>query len=173
VFKDYRDCIEHICQEIHHPFKQSQIELASQIRMKMLRDELFMLREHAIEIISQIKAKGLKTGLISNCPPDTPGFWKENPMAPLFDVVLFSSTEGVMKPDKRIYQRTVQRLGVQPQQCIYIADGGINGELLAAKELGMTPVLISGYGSNSNDPPLEEWHETRIYSLKELMAIIE
>jgi putative hydrolase of the HAD superfamily len=38
-----------------------------------------------------------------------------------------------MKPDPRIFQLACKRLGLQPEDCLYVGDGGSN-EFTAAKE---------------------------------------
>lgn len=40
----------------------------------------------------------------------------------LFDVVVASGDEGVIKPEARIYELTLERLGVLPEECIMIDD---------------------------------------------------
>lgn len=55
------------------------------------------------------------------------------------DLMVFDSEEGVSKPDPLIYQRTLARLGVQPEEAIFIDDKERNVE--AARLLGMHGVV--------------------------------
>jgi putative hydrolase of the HAD superfamily len=59
----------------------------------------------------------------------------------LFDLVVESSKEGVRKPDPRFYRLACERLGVEPQQAVFLDDLGIN--LKSARELGMTTIKVS------------------------------
>jgi putative hydrolase of the HAD superfamily len=59
----------------------------------------------------------------------------------LFDLVVESSKEGVRKPDPRFYRLACERLGVQPQQAVFLDDLGIN--LKSARELGMTTIKVN------------------------------
>jgi putative hydrolase of the HAD superfamily len=68
--------------------------------------------------------------------------WQESPLASLFDVALFSCYEGVAKPEPAFYRLAIQRLGVDPTRCIYAGDGG-RSELGGAREMGMSPVLVT------------------------------
>jgi putative hydrolase of the HAD superfamily len=172
VFKNYQGCIKHICQVLQVPFEYGQIERAAGIRLDMLKRELSMMREGAVEVLSHIKGKGIKTGLITNCPPETELLWRDTPLAPLIDVTVFSSAEGLMKPDVRIYQIATDRLAVSPGECIYIADG-IGQELKSASHMRMHPVLIHAYSSDSYDPYREEWNGTVISSLKEVLVLLK
>ena len=56
----------------------------------------------------------------------------------LFDHVIESSKIGLRKPDPRIYELMCETLGVDPDQCIYIDDLGIN--LKPARAMGMTTI---------------------------------
>ncbi len=49
---------------------------------------------------------------------------------------------GLVKPDPAIYQLACQRLGVIPEDCRYVGDGGSN-ELTGADASGMRAVLIA------------------------------
>lgn len=59
---------------------------------------------------------------------------------PYFDVISISGDLRMQKPDRGIFELTLQRLGCQPSQCFYIDDR--LGNLLAAGELGMKPILF-------------------------------
>jgi len=58
----------------------------------------------------------------------------------LFDVVIESSKAGVRKPDPAIYRMMCDRLGVDPEGCLYLDDLGINCKPAAA--LGMTAIKV-------------------------------
>ena len=57
-----------------------------------------------------------------------------------FDVVVESSLEGVRKPNPRIYQIACDRLGVTPDQAVFLDDLGIN--LKPARAMGMTTIKV-------------------------------
>ncbi|HWB66159.1 MAG TPA: HAD family phosphatase [Mycobacteriales bacterium] len=65
------------------------------------------------------KAAGFATGLLSNSwgldyPRDG---WDE-----LFDAVVISGEVGMRKPEPEIYRLTADRLGLAPQQCVFVDD---------------------------------------------------
>jgi len=47
---------------------------------------------------------------------------KQNITYNIFDVIVFSAEKGVKKPDSEIYRRTLTRLGVNPQEAIFVDD---------------------------------------------------
>ncbi|XP_066226980.1 acyl-CoA dehydrogenase family member 10 isoform X1 [Saccopteryx leptura] len=92
------------------------------------------------EAITQIRAKGLKTAVLSN------NFYLSNGKSflPLdrkqFDVVVESCVEGVCKPDPWIYKLCLERLGLQPSESIFLDDLGHN--LKAAASLGIRTIKV-------------------------------
>ena len=54
---------------------------------------------------------------------------------------VFSVEVGICKPDPEIYLTACRRLGVEPQECVYVGDGG-SRELTGAAAVGMTPVRL-------------------------------
>jgi putative hydrolase of the HAD superfamily len=58
----------------------------------------------------------------------------------LFEHVVESSKLGLRKPDPRIYRHACDLLGVQPEECVYLDDLGIN--LKPARALGMRTIKV-------------------------------
>jgi putative hydrolase of the HAD superfamily len=58
-----------------------------------------------------------------------------------FDHIIESSKAGIRKPDPRIYQLMFEALNVEPGECIYLDDLGINCKPAAA--LGMAAIKVS------------------------------
>lgn len=58
----------------------------------------------------------------------------------LFDHVIESSKLGIRKPDPRIYALMCEALQVEPQDCVYLDDLGIN--LKPARAMGMTTIKV-------------------------------
>lgn len=58
-----------------------------------------------------------------------------------FDHVIESSKAGVRKPDPRIYRMMCDALGVDPRECVYLDDLGIN--LKPAREMGMLTIKVT------------------------------
>jgi putative hydrolase of the HAD superfamily len=101
-----------------------------------------------VEAFSACKAK-FKVGCITNNAPTGKGAGmsssaeKASQIADIFarfDHVIESSKAGVRKPDPRIYRMMCDALGVQPPQCVYLDDLGIN--LKPARDMGMTTIKV-------------------------------
>jgi putative hydrolase of the HAD superfamily len=59
----------------------------------------------------------------------------------LFDAVLESRVLGVRKPDPRFYQLACEALGVEPDECVFLDDLGVN--LKPARALGMHTIKVT------------------------------
>lgn len=62
-----------------------------------------------------------------------------------FDQMIVSGDVGYIKPELEIYHLTVRRLGVNPNECVFIDDRA--GYVNAAKELGMRGIVYNDFDS--------------------------
>ncbi|WP_275199530.1 HAD-IA family hydrolase [Bradyrhizobium sp. CSA207] len=104
------------------------------------------LRPEMVEALKRIKAQ-FKTGCITNnLPANAIGsmtgrtLYVAEVMA-LFDHVIESAKIGLRKPDPRIYRMMVETLKVDPKNCIYLDDLGVN--LKPAREMGMITIKVA------------------------------
>ena len=140
AFQTVESSIEYVCSHLGAALTAEQLSSAVQMRLQMIRRTL-RPRPDALETLVALKDQGYRIGLLSNCSIEIPILWPETAFADLFDSLIFSSRECLKKPDPRIYHLACERLGVTPEQCLYIADGE-NFELAAAAKVGLHTVLI-------------------------------
>ena len=102
-------------------------------------------RPEMVEALRRIKQR-FKTGCITNnLPANAIGssggraLYVAETMA-LFDHVIESAKIGLRKPDPRIYRMMTDALGVDPKNCVYLDDLGVN--LKPAREMGMTTIKV-------------------------------
>lgn len=88
------------------------------------------------ELLRQLKQNGMKLALISNCSEEEVHGWADSGLAPYFDEIVFSYRVGMAKPDPAIYKLACLKLGVRPEQCVFVGDGG-SDELNGASRAGM------------------------------------
>jgi putative hydrolase of the HAD superfamily len=119
---------------------RSLVEAAVPARVHAVRADT-VLRPDAVRTLAAIKARGLRTGVISDCTHELPAFLPGLPVAPLLDARAFSVELGVCKPDPAIYLAACDQLGVIPEDCLYVGDGG-SRELTGAAAVGMTAVRL-------------------------------
>lgn len=97
-----------------------------------------------IPLFESLKKKGIKIGLISNCFSEEAEVIEKSILYPYFDAVCLSYREGIVKPDKEIFTRCIERLNVKAEECLYVGDGG-SQELEAASALGMKALQAVWY----------------------------
>ena len=173
AFQTVESSIEYVCSRLGTALTAEQLSSAVQMRLQMIRRTLSP-RPDALETLVALKDQGYRIGLLSNCSIEIPILWPETAFADLFDSLIFSSREGLKKPDPRIYHLACERLGAAPEQCLYIADGE-NYELAAARKIGLDAVLIRNSSQNlSRDLHQEanEWEGPSVNSLTEVAGLV-
>ena len=128
-------------------------------------------RAGVVETLTELRARGLKVGLISNCTADVPTVWPETLFPPLFDAAVFSATAGLVKPDPAIYELVLDALGVEPHEAMFVGDGA-NDELGGAQRVGMRPVLIHRAGEDPFWDGLRDWDGDRITTIPGVLELL-
>jgi len=166
--------IEYVCNQLKIDCSESQIQAAVRVRMGFTAKSMAP-RPDAVAVLGEIKRRGMKTGLISDCAWEVPRLWPGLPFAQYVDVPLFSCSLGIKKPDPRIYKKSTDLLGVRAQDCMYVGDGS-SRELTGAQKAGMFPVMIRVPYERTADAyriEEEEWHGPVISSLTEVLGFLD
>ena len=94
-----------------------------------------------IDWVHQLRASGLKVGLLSNMPADMVTHCrKQFAWLEVFDFATFSADVRLIKPDSAIYEHTLRGLGVKPSEAIFLDDREAN--IQAARELGIEAIRV-------------------------------
>ena len=99
------------------------------------------MRPDAISTLRTLRDRRLRTAVVSDCTPELTAFWPELPIAGLLDARVLSIEERRCKPHPAMYREAARRLGVAPDECLYVGDGGSH-ELTGALLVGMTPIRL-------------------------------
>jgi len=120
--------------------------------------DFFSLEEGVLDTIRLI-VSGVKTAIITN------GYTKTQNakiakagLDKIFDTVIISEEAGVKKPDPQIFNLALQKLGVSPQEALYVGDNLVN-DVDGCQKAGM-------YGVWYNPEKLK--NETDIVPFKEI-----
>ena len=106
--------------------------------------------EQMVEALRRARAQGVRTGLISNSMGA--GRYDRSTFPELFDGVVISGDEGMHKPEPAIYELACERVGLAPDECVFVDDLRENCE--GAEAVGMVAVLHRG--AEQTLPRLEE-----------------
>jgi putative hydrolase of the HAD superfamily len=89
-----------------------------------------------LDAVLAARRAGIRTGLVSNSWGTRR--YDRAQLAKLFDGVVISGEVGIRKPAPEIYTLGVERIGLQPEQCVFVDDLAFN--LAPAEELGLATV---------------------------------
>lgn len=101
--------------------------------------------EKMIELMRELKACGLRMAMLTNNVREWEPLWR--PMLPvdeIFETVVDSAFVGARKPEARIYELTVERIGIAAESCLFVDDMLPNCE--GARALGMAAVHFESNG---------------------------
>jgi putative hydrolase of the HAD superfamily len=87
-----------------------------------------------------LRDRGVRLALLTNNVREWEPLWRPKlPIDDVFEVVVDSAFVGMRKPEPRIYELTLERLGLPAEACVFVDDLQINVE--AAEALGMRGVV--------------------------------
>jgi epoxide hydrolase-like predicted phosphatase len=100
------------------------------------------INEDVVALIRRLRAEGrYKLAVLSNAPPDLSRWLDTWGILDLFDTVFCSGDEGVKKPDPAAFEVTLERLGVEPEEAVFIDDAP--GNVKVARSLGLHAILFT------------------------------
>lgn len=107
-------------------------------------DQELVLDLSLIEFIRKLKSF-YKISLLSNAGEEEVAIIYRDKIDSLFDVIAVSYEVGSVKPEKEIFQSCTRRLGVEPQECLFIDDSIAN--IKTAQNLGMQTIFYPNFGN--------------------------
>lgn len=100
--------------------------------------------EPFVAYLHKLRGRGHPLGLLTNNVAEWEPLWRATiPVDELFDAVVVSSEERMRKPDPRIYETMLDRLGLPASQCVFVDDVEENCE--AAERAGMRAVRFGDH----------------------------
>lgn len=96
--------------------------------------------EDTIPTLEALKGK-YKLGIISDTWPSILPVLDEFGLPPYFDTLTYSFQVGCFKPDPRMFEDALSKMGLPAQECVFIDDTLKNLETVA--KMGIQPVLIT------------------------------
>ena len=91
--------------------------------------------------LDQLTRLGIRMAVVSNFVDTLAAVCDHNNLTQYFDVVLPSVDAGAMKPDPRIFEIALRRLGVAADDAWHVGDNYWT-DILGARAVGMTGVLV-------------------------------
>ncbi|HTT27160.1 MAG TPA: HAD family phosphatase [Solirubrobacteraceae bacterium] len=95
--------------------------------------------ERMINYMRELRGRGYKLAICTNNIREWEAHWRAMlPVDEIFDVVVDSAFVGSRKPEPRIYEITLERLGATPEKTLFIDDVEVN--CAGARELGIDAI---------------------------------
>ncbi|WP_309493367.1 HAD-IIIA family hydrolase [Candidatus Hecatella orcuttiae] len=128
----------------------------------------------AFQLLKALKEKGYRLALV--CNGDSVGTRRVMASSGLtnsFDVVVISGDVGIEKPDPRIFQIALERLGVKPEEAVMVGNR-VDADVVGAKRAGMRSILFKWNNRYPDSIDSEEKKpDFTVRSLDEVLKIIE
>jgi putative hydrolase of the HAD superfamily len=120
-----------------------QRQLPPEIQLEGFREIYFSHlhpNEPMIDLMRDLRDRGLRMAMLTNNVREWEPLWRAKlPVDEIFELVVDSAFVGMRKPEREIYELTLERLGdVRAEECVFVDDLDVN--CATATELGMTAV---------------------------------
>lgn len=150
---------------------EAAIRAAVELRLAMTRR--LLERTWALGVLGELRHAGLLLGLVSDCSAETPATWSGTELSAHFGAVSFSCLTGHRKPEPEAYLVAAHELGVRPEECVFVGDGG-SQELTGAASLGMTVHRYRHPGTDPADAIDEDhaWEGPTVTALEDVAASV-
>lgn len=99
----------------------------------------YRLFPDSIQTLEALRGR-YKLGVISDTWPSILPVLEHFGLLPYFDCVTYSYTLGVYKPDPKMYRDALGKMGLPPEETLFVDD--FTGNLEGARKAGIQPVLI-------------------------------
>ena len=149
----------------------AQLREAAALRVTSLQQDA-PLRPETEPVLRLLRSRGVRTAVVSDCWFELPSLLPATPIGRLFDAGVYSSEIGHAKPHPAMYRAACERLGVHPEACLYVGDGG-GHELTGARRFGLTAVQLAApdLGGHLTFHADLDWDGARITSLSEIPSL--
>ena len=130
------------CEKQRAPRSEATIEAALSVADAFHDQALLHPHDHVVRTLKDLRALGVRIGILSNTDEHEIRLWPKSPLASLADAVGLSIDTGHVKPEFEAYRWILDALGgIEPGRAIFIGDGE-GHELRGAKQAGFGKVFF-------------------------------
>jgi putative hydrolase of the HAD superfamily len=113
--------------------------------------DTWRLRPGCLAMLERLRARGIAIGVVSNFDRRLPGLLARLGIAPLVDTVVLPSDAGAAKPDPRIFELALARLGVTAAAAVFVGDSP-DDDLRGAEATGLRTVDVKRLANLADFP---------------------
>jgi len=133
-----RKTVEEFWHEIGPELGLNSVDEVDAFRHRYRADE--EINQGVLDLIHRLHGN-YKLAVLSNSPPGLSKWLADWNMLNFFKVVFCSGDEGMAKPDPEAFELTLERLGLKPNEAVFIDDTREHVE--AARKLGLQGILFT------------------------------
>ncbi len=115
--------------------------------------------------LAELARRGIALAVVSNWDRRLPEILRALGLFELFDAVAVSAIEGFEKPSPKIFERALERLGLEAADVVHVGDSPLE-DYRGALDAGLTPVLLDRRRAFEHDG------YTRITTLDEVLELL-
>lgn len=104
--------------------------------------ECWRARPGSHEVLRSLRARGLATGVVSNFDHRLTKIMKQLDFSELLKSITLPADARAQKPDPRIFEFALERIGFAAQQVAFVGDDALR-DLRGAREAGMTAIDVA------------------------------
>jgi putative hydrolase of the HAD superfamily len=168
----FREALAEIATTLGSPADDLTLSRLCEQRVRTKAGPFEQVEPQVIDMVDELRRRGIRLGVISNCCAEDVATWPRSSLAPRFDCTVFSFEAGLAKPDPEIYREAVRRLKAAVSETWYIGDGG-DDELSGAQEAGLRPFRATWF--------LKRWPHYReepgltgqVATVEEIVSLVE
>ena len=136
------------------------VELCEAVNSRAWSAECWHPFPETLEALQRLDERGVRMAIVSNFVDTLPGVCARSGIDRFFEVVVASVHAGAMKPDSRIWNVALRRMGVEPEDAWHVGDN-YWADVLGARAAGLTPILIDrdGHVPNPDCAAVRSLHE--------------
>ncbi|MCO4762759.1 MAG: HAD-IA family hydrolase [Myxococcales bacterium] len=112
------------------------------------------------DALVQLRDAGWRLGVVSNSEGRVRDILSDVGLAPLFEVIVDSGIEGISKPDPRLFQIALQRMGIPAEGTWYVGDVP-SVDVDGARAAGLEAALVDSLNHYRGYDAAPRYRETR------------
>lgn len=119
------------------------------------------------EVLTELDRRGVRTAVLSNWGPWLREVLDHEGLTDRFEVIVVSGEERLEKPDPRIFEVTLRRLGIEAGPDVAYVGDDMRADVEGSTGAGLTPVLVDRREQHTD-------HEgRRVTDLRQLFEVLE
>ena len=93
------------------------------------------------EGLERLRGRGIRLGVLSNASSELTRFLETFGLLECFDFSVVSAIEGIKKPDRRIFERALERAGVEAHEAVHVGDMFVE-DVMGARCAGLRSLFM-------------------------------